>query len=199
MLDITNIADLWIWVILFVGLLVPMLRKRSNSVVDRTRTSPRAAWAWIALATLITYEGARFALHAKAIEMLDSQKYSSDTQKNQAPYQTIAVPLDFFHPALWKGIARCEGFDVILPFDVQQAFNAASERTFLDPPPGDPSVAAARKLSEFQTMLRFSQAPFWKVTPLSNRTLVELIDLRYGTPDNPGFAVASGLVSRTAP
>lgn len=198
MLDITNIADLWIWIILFIGLLVPMLGKLRNKKPDfpdkRASRSPRAAWAWIALISLLAYEGGRFALHAKAVEMLESQTYSSDSRQDQTPYQTIAVPADFVHPALWKGIARCEGFDVIVPIDVQDAFDPADERTFPDPPPGDPAVEAARKLPEFQTMIRFSQAPFWKVTPVPQGNLVELIDLRYGTPDNPGFASASGIV-----
>jgi hypothetical protein len=206
MLDITNIADVWIWAILFVGLLAPMLgkmRRRADSTrpeADSTSPSPRVRWAWIALLTLITYEGARFALHAKAVEMLESQTYSSGTDtsgtpKDQAPRQTIAVPADFVHPARWRGIARSNGFDTIVPLDVQDSFDSSRERTFDDPPPGDPAVEAARRLPEFQTMIRFSQAPFWKITPVSGGGfLVELIDLRYGTPDNPGFAFAEGIV-----
>ncbi len=233
MLDITNIADVWIWAILFVGLLAPMLvrklrpaadsirpeadsiRPEADSmmtpVADSTRPkpdsmspaadsmtpSPRAVWAWIALSALITYEGARFALHAKAVEMLESQTYSSGTdtsgaRKDQAPRQTIAVPADFVHPARWKGIARCEAFDTIVPLDVQDGFDTSEERTFVDA--SGPAIDEARRFPEFQTMIRFSQAPFWKVTPVSAGTLVELIDLRFGTPDNPGFAVAAGIV-----
>ena len=204
MLDITNIADIWIWAILFVGLLAPMLGKMRRPVADSTRPqadsmtpSPRAAWAWIALSALITYESARFALHAKAVEMLESQTYSSGTDtsgthKDQAPRETIAVPADFVHPARWKGIARCEGFDTIVPLDVQDGFDPSQERIFVDA--SGPAIDEARRFPEFQTMIRFSQAPFWKVTPVSAGTLVELIDLRFGTPDNPGFAVAAGIV-----
>ena len=43
-------------------------------------------------------------------------------------------------------------------------------------------------------MIRFSQAPFWITTPVADGTLVELMDLRYGTPDDPGFAVVSSVV-----
>jgi inner membrane protein len=188
MLDITNIADVWIWAILFVGLLAPTLGKLRTKGAPSIGMPSRVLWAWIALSTLITYEGVRFAFHAKAVEMLESQTY-----QGQAPLQAIAVPADFVHPALWKGIARTEGFVTIVPLDVQGGFDSAGERTFDDPPPG-PAVDAARRLAEFQTMIRFSQAPFWKVTPVSGGTLVELIDLRFGTPDNPGFAVASGVI-----
>jgi inner membrane protein len=195
MLDITNIADVWIWAILFVGLLAPLLtrvwRRNADSTrpeADLTRLSPRASWAWIALLSLLTYEGARFALHAKAVEMLESRMYDG-----AAPLQAIAVPADFVHPVLWKGIVRGAGFVTIVPLDVQDAYDASRERTWDDPPP-NAAVEAARRLPDFQSMIRFSQAPFWETTPVSGGTLVELMDLRYGTPDDPGFAVVSSVV-----
>jgi inner membrane protein len=187
MLDITNIADVWIWAILFAGLLAPLLVRMTRRTADSMRSS-RAAWAWVALASLVTYEGARFAMHAKAVEMLASRTY-----RGEAPRQTIAVPADFVHPARWKGIVRGDGFATIVPVDVEEAYDPALERTFDDSPPGA-VVEAARRLPGFQTMLRFSQAPFWKITRVSGGTLVELMDLRYGTPDSPGFAVVTGIV-----
>jgi len=214
MLDVTNIADVWIWAILFVGLLAPLLVRMMRRTADSMRSS-RAAWAWVALASLVTYEGARFAMHAKAVEMLASRTYhtvsappsvstlpSSNPVSNPAslpgdagvpPNQVLAVPADFVHPGRWKGIVRGNGFVTIVPLDVQEAYDPVLERTFDDSPPGA-AVEAARRLPEFQTMLRFSQAPFWKITRVSGGTLVELMDLRYGTPDSPGFAVVSGIV-----
>jgi inner membrane protein len=191
MLDITNIADVWIWAILFIGLLVPLLLarlRRGNSTQWPRVTSPRLVWAWVALSALVTYEGARFALHAKAVEMLESRTYGG-----AAPTQTIAVPADFVRPARWKGIARSPGLVTIVPLDVEEAYNESREAHYLDNAPQE-IVAEARKLPDFQTMMRFSQAPFWKVTPALEGYQVELMDLRYGTPDNPGFAVVSKIV-----
>ena len=143
------------------------------------------------MTSLVTYEGARFALHAKAVEMIESRMYHG-----AAPRQAIAVPADFAHPVRWKGIVRGEGFVTLVPLDVQGAYDSSHERTYGDPPAGDATVEAARRLPDFQTMIRFSQAPFWKTTPVSSGTLVELMDLRYGTPDDPGFAAVSSVVSR---
>ena len=76
MLDITNIADVWIWAILFVGLLAPLLVEYCDEGrAHRSDCRRVSMWAWIALAALVTYEGARFALHAKAIQMLESRTY----------------------------------------------------------------------------------------------------------------------------
>jgi len=191
MLDITNIADVWIWAILFAGLLGPLLFRALRREAD-SLGSPRAAWAWMALATLLTYEGARLAMHAKAVEMIESHMYDG-----AAPLEAIAVPADFVHPTRWKGIARGPGFATIVPIHVQGAYDPSLEVTYMDSSSTE-VIAVARGLPEFQTMMRFSQAPFWKTTPVSGGTLVELLDLRYGTPDSPGFAFVSSVISKAA-
>jgi len=187
MLDVTNIADVWIWTILFIGLLAPLLAKWLKRGAQAI-AAQKAAWAWTALALLVTYEGGRFAMHARAVEVLESHTY-----QGAEPWQVIAVPADFVHPTRWKGIARTPGLVTIVPLDVQEGYDESREAHYPDAAPGD-IVAAARKLPDFQTMMRFSQAPFWKVMRTSNGFLVELMDLRYGTPDNPGFAVVSQIV-----
>ena len=48
-------------------------------------------------------------------------------------------------------------------------------------------MEAVRATRPFQVFGSFNQLPFWKVTPVVDGTLVELIDLRFGTPENPGF------------
>ena len=111
-------------------------------------------------------------MHAKAVEMLESQTY-----EGAAPTQTIAVPADFVHPGRWKGIARSPGLVTIVPLDVQEAYDESREMRYPDAAPGD-IIAVARKLPDFQTMMRFfAGTPFWKTTPVSGGTLVELMDL----------------------
>ena len=63
----------------------------------------------------------------------------------------------------------------------------------------DPAIDAARLSPVFQEFLRFSQYPFWRVTPypaVENGKLVEAFDLRFGTPMAPGFVVRAVLDSR---
>jgi hypothetical protein len=117
----------------------------------------------------------------------------SHTYQGSEPTQAIAVPADFVHPMRWKGVARTPGLVTIVPLDVQEAYDPSRETRYADTARAA-IVAKAKQLPDFQTMLRFSQAPFWKVTSTANGNLVELMDLRYGTPDNPGFAVVSEIV-----
>ena len=58
---------------------------------------------------------------------------------------------------------------------------------------------AARRTAVFQSFLRFSQYPLWRVTPypeVENGRLVEVFDLRFGTPLAPGFVARAILDSR---
>ena len=71
------------------------------------------------------------------------------------------------------------------------------------PPPGILSlhaadggchIEAALRTRPFQVFSRFSRMPFWRVTPIDDGVQVRLTDLRFGTPDNPGFAGVTALV-----
>jgi hypothetical protein len=58
------------------------------------------------------------------------------------------------------------------------------------------AAAAARKTPAFRAFLDFSQYPFWRFWDLDqpqNGILVEVTDLRFGTPVRSGF-VASAVV-----
>ena len=55
---------------------------------------------------------------------------------------------------------------------------------------------AALRTHPFQVFSRFAQVPFWKVTPVADGLRLDLIDLRFGNPDRPGFAGVSAIVDR---
>ena len=56
---------------------------------------------------------------------------------------------------------------------------------------------AALATRPFQVFSSWSQLPFWKVTPVVDGLRLDLIDLRFGDPDHPGFAGVSAVVDRT--
>jgi hypothetical protein len=53
---------------------------------------------------------------------------------------------------------------------------------------------AALRTRPFQVFSSWSQLPFWKVTPVAEGLRLDLIDLRFGTPDHPGFATVTAIV-----
>ena len=48
------------------------------------------------------------------------------------------------------------------------------------------------KTRPFEVFSKFDQLPFWKVEKLADgSTEAQLIDLRFGTPEHPGFAATA--------
>ena len=201
MLDITNVIDPWIWLILLTGAFAPMLMgafvplltgARAPTPPDaRAPTLPRGApagsrrgWAVAALALLLGYEGLRFSAHAMALEVMASRLYDG-----AAPQRVLAVPVGI-NPFVWRGIVETGDVVRILPVSLRGEFDSKAARVFQQSPPG-PAIDAARRTHPFQVFLRFSRAPFWKATSVDGGTLVELIDLRFGSPDAPGFGAVS--------
>ena len=178
MLDITNVIDPWIWLVLLVGALVPLLKWTAGA---------RRGWAVTALALLLGYEGLRFSAHAMAVEIMASRLYDG-----AAPTRVLAVPVGI-NPFVWRGIVETGDVVRILPVPLRGEFDPKSGRVFQQSPPG-PAVDAAKRTHPFEVFQRFSRAPFWKATPVAGGTRVELIDLRFGSPDAAGFGAVSTVV-----
>ena len=63
-------------------------------------------------------------------------------------------------------------------------------------PAVEAGMAAALRTHPFEVFSRWSQVPFWRVTPVGDDLRLDLIDLRFGTPDSPSFAGVSAVVDR---
>jgi hypothetical protein len=102
------------------------------------------------------------------------------------------------NPLKWRGIVETPGAYVIQDLDL--ASTAVSPRgTVFYTPDADPAIDAARASPAFQGFLRFSQYPLWRITPypaVEDGKLVEVFDLRFGTPLAPGFMARAVLDAR---
>ncbi len=176
-LDIANVFDVWIWGILLASAL-------AMAVVPRVRRSV----AWASLATLLIFEGIRGAFHARAIEMMSARLY-----ENAPPKRVAALP-GAFHPLVWRGVVESQNLVTILPVDVLNGIG--TERLYPILPP-IPAMDAALATRPFQVFSSWSQLPFWKITPVTEGLRLDLIDLRFGDPDHPGFAGVSAVVDRS--
>jgi hypothetical protein len=91
---------------------------------------------------------------------------------------------------LWRGVIEGDGFVYEVPVDLAEAFNPGAGRVEY-PAESSPALDEARKTRPFQVFGRFNQLPLWRVRPLVDITRVELIDLRFGSAANPGFAATA--------
>jgi inner membrane protein len=180
-LDITDVVDPWILATLFLALAAPAFVKLvSSEIASKTASSPKRGWAWFALIVLLGYEAGRYIAHERALAVMGAHLYNGTVAR-----RLTAVP-NRFNPFHWTGIAEGDGFVTIVPVDLISDFDPRAGRIDYPAPPSA-AIDAARRALVFQVFGRFNQLPFWKTTPVTDGTLVQLIDLRFGTPEHPGF------------
>jgi inner membrane protein len=194
-LDMTGVVDLWILAVCLLGLAAPVLGHLVGSEIASGSARARhygRGWAWFAIGFVLLYEGARFGLHSRAVTALDGQLY-----QDAVPLRVAALP-NAINPMKWRGLV--ETSDSIAVQEVNLAGEIGSSRpiVFHKPEP-DPVIDAARGTPTFQQFLQFSQWPLWRVTPYparENARLVEVFDMRFGSPVDPGFMVSAVVDSR---
>ena len=184
-LDLTGLFDLWIWLAFLLGFAGPALSRLVSSEISSGKARLQhygRGWAWFALLFLLVYDGGRAVLHARAVAALDSRVY-----QGQAPARVLGVP--GFNPFEWRGVVETRTQYLVFPVDPTGEFNPEHGSVIYKAEP-DPAMAVARQTKAFQIFLDFNQYPLWKVTAADQpqgATRVELFDMRFGTPSQPGF------------
>lgn len=194
-LDLTGVIDLWIWSVLLLGVVGPFLGwlvgSEISSGTKRDRRHGRG-FAVFALLFLLLYNCGRAVLHTRAVAVLESRIY-----QESSPLRVAAVP-DPANPLRWKGLVETGDFYAVDDLNLAGEFDPTRAAIFHKPDP-DPAIEAAGRTAAFREFLRFSQFPLWRISPVpepENGKLVEVLDMRFGTPLAPGFMVSALLSSR---
>ena len=154
-----------------------------------------AGFAWLALLFLLLYDCGRGVLHGRAVATLESRLY-----QNEAPARVLAIPGPA-NPFAWRGVVETSDSYTVADVDLNEEFDPTHARVFHKPAP-DEAMAAARHTPAFQEFLRFCQFPLWRISPaadVENGKVVEIVDLRFGTPLAPGFIVSTTLDAALRP
>jgi inner membrane protein len=187
-LDIADLFDPWILGVLFLAVAAPALVGLVGAEIASSRRAhpgPKRAWAWLALVAMLGYDGFRYTAHERAIAEMKSHTYNGIIAQ-----RFTAIPTGFGDFWRWKGIVEGPGFVTTLPVDLNEPFDPTAGRVDYAAAPG-PAIEAARATQPFRVFADFSQLPFWKLTSTPDGTLVELIDLRFGSPQHPGFEAST--------
>lgn len=191
-LDITSVIDIWIWTVLLLAVVAPLLSRLVGGEIGSTAAAPGRSFAVFALCFLLLYNFARALLHERAVSVLDSRLY-----ENTAPLRVAAFPGPA-NPFAWSGVVETASSFSLHKVNLLDDFDPASGRVFYKPEPS-PALEAANQTETFREFLRFSQYPFWRVTPLAepeDARRVEVMDLRFGSPVEPGFVATAILDSQ---
>lgn len=93
--------DLWIPAILLAGILLPMLSRLVTEEIGAKSKGPRGKLgASLALAAMILYVVARFALHSNALAALASRSYRGESPRQSAAFAESSSPFR------WHGIVE---------------------------------------------------------------------------------------------
>jgi inner membrane protein len=193
--DITGVVDVWIWAVIGIGIAGPFLARLVGSEISSgSARQPHhgRGFACFALLVVLLYDCGRGVLHARAVGSLAARMY-----EGAVPLRVAAMP-NAVNPLKWRGIVETPGAYVIQDLNLATAAASARGTVFHKPDP-EPAIDAARASAAIRGFLRFSQYPLWRVTPypeVENGNLVEVFDLRFGTPLAPGFMARAVLDSR---
>lgn len=174
-LAITNVIDVWIWSILLLATLAPMLGRLVSSEIG-AKTDSRRGWAIIGLVLFALYDAGRWISQSRAIAAQEARIYSGE-----APRRALAYPSGL-SPLKWQGFVETGGLFSSHPVDLLQPFDASGAKTFYKPE-STPAIEAAAKTPIFRTFTDFSRLVLWRSAPsaeVEGGTRVEASDLYFG-------------------
>ena len=185
-LDITSVIDFWIWTILLLALAAPALARLVSREIGAKGT-PGRGWAIFALALIALYDFGRYLAHERVLAMLNSRVYRAEVPIRVAAFPSTGNPLR------WTGLVEVSDAYVMLPVALPDDFDPTRGRQFFKAG-RSPATQAAANTPAFRVFLDFSPFPLWQTAPAvepETGTRVDVFDLRFGNPNQPGFNVSA--------
>jgi inner membrane protein len=186
-LDIAFVADPWILASLLLAIAAPFLSRLVSSEIG-AKASKGRGWAWFALVFMTLYLGGRILAHERAIQTMTARLYRDET-----PRRVSAIP-SAWSPLTWQGVIETDTNIHLTEVNLLREFDPERSRVYQSATGA--AIEAAKRNPLFAGFLRFNQLPLWRAVSMPDpegAMNVELLDLRFGTVDEPGF-VASGVV-----
>jgi inner membrane protein len=174
-LDLNNLTDLWIWGVLLIAALGPLLGRLVSSEIGGRPSSGRGL-AIFALLFLVAYESGRYVIHERALETLNSRVY-----QGHPPIRVAAFPVGSTNPFAWSGWVEEPTFSVHFKMNLLSDFDPSAGMVVYKPEPS-PAIEAAKLTPVFHVFLDFAQFPLWRVVPISDAEgarRVEVSDWRF--------------------
>ena len=185
-LDATHVIDIWIWAILLLGLLWPMLSGLVSSEIG-AKKNPGRGMAIVALMLLALYDSGRILLHQRAIETLQSRIYDGAAAAKDGGFPSECQPAAMGRlDRNGQSLATVErGSDARVRPGAGRKVLETGRDTMLE---------AARRIPVFGQLSRFAKTPYWRVLPAdqpAGAERIELIDLRFRRSDRQGFTATA--------
>jgi len=171
-LDLNNIVDLWIWGVLLLALVGPMVG-RLVSVEIGAKSGSGRGMAIFALVFLLAYDFGRYLIHQRAIEILNSRIY-----RGGPPVRVAAFPLSFGNPFEWEGLVERPDLAMSFSMNLLADFDPANPARIVHQPEPSPALDAARGAYAIQKFMDFAQYPWWRVIPAAEPEGAHRVEVR---------------------
>ncbi|MBI4903783.1 MAG: metal-dependent hydrolase [Acidobacteria bacterium] len=181
-LDITHVVDLWIWAVLLLAVLGPLLSGLVSGEIGAKKSTGRGA-AVFALTLVLLYTGLRSTLHQRAVETVSSHLYEGRT-----PRRVEAYP-HFANPWAWNTVVDIGDAYVLQRISLLGEYDPMGGKLYYQTR-SSAALDAAHATDTMKRYLRFAQTVFFRVTPVEKPeggVQVEAFDLRFGDPVEPRF------------
>jgi inner membrane protein len=185
--DLNHLYDVVILVVLLLAALWPLLARLVSEEIG-ARQAPGPGLAIFALVFFLIYDGARFVLHQRAVEQLESRLY-----EGQSPLKVAALP-EAANPLIWRGVVETADAYFILRVPATGELDVSSAQLFYKSE-WRPAFQFAAKTPEFRYLMYYVRFPLWREEPSpaadGRAELVELLDLRFGEPPGPTLGASA--------
>ncbi|MBV8807435.1 MAG: metal-dependent hydrolase [Acidobacteriaceae bacterium] len=181
--DLNGLYDVWILAVLIFAALWPLFTGLVSREIG-ARTPGGRGSAWFALLFFVFFDIARFILHGRAIDQLESRLYGD------APAIRAAALPDSFTPLTWTGVVEGAEAYRLLDINVTGQLDLATAETFYKPTV-TPALEAVNTTPPFRYFRYFARFPVWSELPVTTSSgeyrRFDLSDLRFGAPGRGSF------------
>jgi membrane-bound metal-dependent hydrolase YbcI (DUF457 family) len=177
--DLVTNFDLWILVLLALGLLLPLLLRMVNEEVGaRKRGRGSSAAGVVTLVLVAVYLGELANLHSRAIDLLLASEYHGRVALSAGAFPESSSPFD------WHGVVVTDDTmeEVEVPLGPGREFDPHMSETHFKPEES-PALDAAENTDAATRFLTYARFPFATVRPLEGDYRVEIHDLRFPPDD----------------
>ena len=191
--DIVFVFEPVLWIVLVLGLLVPVLFSLVNQEIGARRKGPQGRLAaTLALVSMVALWGVRDYEHQRAVNALEARLY-----RGADPIRASAYPY-WWNPFHWHGVVETKDFYATMPVNsLAPEVDPEDTMKIRYKPEETPVTLAAKESYLGQVYLDWAKYPLTEVEPEADGVtgyLVRFEDLRYAYPELNG----RGTLSATA-
>jgi membrane-bound metal-dependent hydrolase YbcI (DUF457 family) len=175
--EVIGDLDLWVFLLLVLGLLLPLLLGLVNEEVGAQKKGSGGQRAAIVTLVLISaYFGWRADLHSRAIDLLLSREYHGRIALSAAAFPASSSPYQ------WRGLVETDNTMELLDVGLRDDFDSNRSDSLFKPQPSR-ALAAGEDSTAARAFLRYAKVPFANVQPREAGFRVEIHDLRFAGGD----------------